>query len=89
MDDDDPNLITSGKSQRVVVDGYPFSIQIFRLESDDLWTLEVVDHKGTSHAWVDQFRSDREARDAALAALSSEGAAAFMRGDNIIPFSKR
>lgn len=87
-DDKDPNLVTSDKSQRVLVDGYPFSIQIYRLETDKTWTLEVVDHGGTSHAWDEQFRSDRDARNAAIEALESEGAVAFMRGDNVIPFRK-
>ena len=87
-DDQDPKLVTSDKSQRVLVDGYPFSIQIYRLETDKTWTLEVVDHEGTSHVWDEQFRSDKDARNAAIEALESEGAAAFMRGDNVIPFRK-
>ncbi len=84
----DPNLVTSDKSQRVLVDGYPFSIQIYRLEEGKTWTLEVVDHRGTSHVWDEQFRSDRDARNAAIEALESEGAIGFMRGDNLIPFRK-
>ena len=87
-DDQDPNLVTSDKSQRVLVDGHPFSIQIYRLETDKTWTLEVVDHEGTSHVWDEQFRSDRDARNAAIEALESEGAVAFMHGDNGIPFRK-
>ena len=70
------------------MDGYPFSIQIYRLEKDKTWTLEVVDHEGTSHVWDEQFRSDRDARNAAIEALESEGAIAFVRGDNVIPFRK-
>jgi hypothetical protein len=46
----------------------------------------VVDHKGTSHTWEEQFNSDTEARDAAIQALQTEGALAFMRGNNVIPF---
>lgn len=88
MIDDEPNIVASGKSQRVVVDGYAFSIEIYRLETDETWVLEVVDHEGTSHVWEDQFASDTEARDAAIQALESEGAAAFMRGDNIVPFRR-
>lgn len=48
-DQDDPNLVTSGKSQRVVVDGYAFLINIHRLETDETWTLEIVDHHNDSH----------------------------------------
>jgi hypothetical protein len=88
MIDDEPNMVTSGKSQRVIIDGYPFSIEIYRLEQDKTWTLEVVDHEGTSHVWDDQFASDKDARNAAIKAIESEGAVNFMRGDNVIPFRK-
>ncbi|RRN67539.1 hypothetical protein [Agrobacterium deltaense] len=86
IEDDDPNLVTSGKSKRIVVDGYPFSINIFRLETYTTWTLEVVDHQNTSHVWDDQFESDTEARDVAVKTIKAEGALAFMRGKNVIPF---
>lgn len=86
IEDDEPNLVTSGKSKRIVVDGYPFSIDIFRLETDTTWTLEVIDHRNTSHVWDDQFESDTEARDVAVKTIDAEGALAFMRGNNVIPF---
>ena len=85
-DNDEPNLVTSGKSKRIVVDGYSFSIDIYRLETDPTWTLEVVDHHGTSHVWDQQFVSDADARDVAINAIETEGALAFMRGNNVIPF---
>ena len=86
VDGDDPNIVHSGKSQRIIVDGYPFSIEIYRLETDKSWTLEVVDHEGTSHVWDDLFATDKDARTAAIQAIEAEGAVAFMRGDNVIPF---
>ncbi|WP_320203805.1 hypothetical protein [Agrobacterium rosae] len=85
-EDDEPNLVSSGKSKMIVVDGYPFSINIFRLETDTTWTLEVVDHNNTSHVWDEQFQADGEARDVAVKTIQEEGALAFMRGNNIIPF---
>lgn len=85
-DDDEPNIVTSGKSMAVLIDGVRFQIEIYRLETDSTWTLEVVDPENTSHVWEDQFASDRDARDAAIKAIESEGAVAFMRGDNVIPF---
>ena len=88
MIEDEPNLITSGKSQHVVVGGYPFSIEIYRLETDKAWALEVVDRDGTSHVWDEQFKSDKDARNAAIQAIEAEGPIAFMRGDNVIPFRK-
>lgn len=86
IDNDEPDLVTSGKSQQAIVDGYPFSIEIYRLETDKSWTPEIVDSEGTSHVWDDQFRSDKDARTTAIEAIESEGAIEFMRGDNIIPF---
>ena len=62
MIEDEPNLVTSGKSQHVIIDGFPFSIEIYRLEQD---------------------KSKRR-----LQAIEAEGAIAFMRGDNVIPFRK-
>lgn len=82
------NLGTSGKSKRIVVDGYPFSIDIFRLETDKTWTLEVIDHQNTSHIWDEQFEFDAEARDVAIKTIEAEGTLAFMRGNNVIPFRR-
>jgi len=86
MVEEEPNLITSSKSQQVTVDGYPFSIEIYRLEDQSEWSLEVVDFENTSHVWDDLFQSDKDARNAAVAELESEGALSFMRGNNVIPF---
>lgn len=88
IEDDEPNLVTSGKSKRIIVDGYPFSINIFRLETETTWTLEVVDHKNTSHVWDEQFASDAEARDVGVKTIETEGALAFMRGNDVIPFGQ-
>lgn len=54
-EEDEPNIVTSGKSMRVVIEGMRFSIEIYRLETDTAWTLEVVDPDNTSQAWNDQF----------------------------------
>tara|TARA_R110002110_G_scaffold415730_3_gene654536 strand:- start:3666 stop:3932 length:267 start_codon:yes stop_codon:yes gene_type:complete len=86
MVEEEPNLITSSKSQQVVVDGYPFSIEIYRLEDQSEWSLEVVDFENNSHVWDDLFKSDKEARNAAITELESEGALSFMRGNSVIPF---
>ena len=89
MTEDEPNLVTSSKSQRIVVDGYPFSIEIYKLEEENRWTLEVVDHEGTSHVWDESFESDKGAQNAAIQELESQGANGFMRVDNVIPFKAK
>jgi hypothetical protein len=85
-EDDEPNLVTSGKSRTVVIDDHSFAINIFRLEGEQYWSLEVVDGDNTSHVWDHQFASDSEARDTAISAIELEGALTFMHGNNIIPF---
>jgi hypothetical protein len=42
-DDEEPNLVTSCKSKRLSIDGFVFAIEIYRMEADTTWTLEVVD----------------------------------------------
>ena len=88
MTDDEPNIVISRKSQKITIDGLPFSIEIYRLEGDTTWTLKVVDRENTSHVWSDEFASYTEACDAAIAAINSEGAVSFMRGDNVVPFRR-
>lgn len=83
---DEPKLISSIKSQRIVVDGYSFAIEIHRLDNDRAWTPEFVDHQGTSHVWEEQFKTDRDARNAAIQALERESTLAFMHGNNVFPF---
>ena len=80
-----PNLITSGKSQHVIIDGVPFSIEIYPLEQRKTWRLQVVDHEGTSHIWNDQFVFDKGVRNTAIQAIEVEGAIEFIRGDKVNP----
>lgn len=85
----DPNLITSGLSRRVTVEGHELRIEIYKLEDDKSWTLEVVDEEGTSFVWDDLFASDQDAIDEALNLIETEGLSAFRDNDNVIPFPKR
>ncbi len=56
------------------------------METDTSWTLEVIDQQNNSHVWDEQFESDTEARDVAVKTIEAEGALAFMRGNNVVPF---
>lgn len=48
MSDRDPNIVTSGLSGPVTRDGVTVDVQIYRLEHEPGWTLEVVNARGTS-----------------------------------------
>ena len=79
--DDEPVLVDSPLSQEIEVDGYIFEINIFRLERETAWTLEVVDEDNTSHVWDDTFTSEVAALIEAQNELRSLGAKAFMAGE--------
>jgi len=36
----EPNLVISSASQRIVEDGMPFKVDIYKLEGGDGWSLE-------------------------------------------------
>jgi hypothetical protein len=85
----EPNLIISSASQRIVEDGVPFKIDIYKLEGGDGWTLEVVTQDGTSIVWDDLFGDDTVAFEEAVTAIRSEGAVVFSNGgSNVVPFRK-
>lgn len=86
--DRDPNIVRSGLSGRVTKNGFAVDVEIYRLESEQEWALEVVDHTGASTVWEDQFESDESALAAFRAVLADEGIEAFTER-KIIPFPKR
>ncbi len=85
----DPNIVSSGLSQRVSVEGHNFSIEIYKLEDGNEWSLEVVDEEGTSTVWDDLFDSDQAALDEVLKAIKEDGLGAFQESGNVVPFPKK
>lgn len=85
-EDREPNIVNSGKSRKLTIDGHVFRIEIYRLETEQAWTLEVVDQEGTSHVWNEPFVTDTEALNTARQTIEEEGVKAFRRGNNVIPF---
>lgn len=83
---DDPNLIKSGLSRSVTLDGSPVRIEIVRIEGNPDWTLEVVDVEGTSIVWQEPFETDTAALSEAIRAIEEEGAKLFLDDSNVIPF---
>ena len=59
-------------------DGLTVRVQIYRIASrGDGWSLEVVDHNGTSTVWSETFATDRHAHAAFIEALETEGIRSF------------
>ena len=85
----DPNIVTSSLSRTVTVDGVTVEVNIYRLEHDPQWTLEVVNEIGTSTVWDAVFDTDEEAFAAFQLTVEEEGIEAFLDQTNVIPFPKR
>jgi hypothetical protein len=74
----EPELIQSPLSQAITRDGHTLQVDIYRLEEELDWLLEVVNEEGTSHVWDDRFATDQAALDAVHEAIDEEGVAAFL-----------
>lgn len=72
----EPELIQSPLSQTIIRDGHTLQVDIYRLEEEVDWLLEVVNEGGTSHVWDDRFATDQAAMDAVHEAIDEEGIAA-------------
>lgn len=89
MPDRDPNIVSSGLSRTISVDGITVVVNIYRLEHDHQWALEVVNEVGTSMVWEMPFDTDEEAFAAFQLTVEEEGMAAFLDRTNVIPFPRR
>ena len=56
--DDEPKLEISPLSQKISSGGRTVSVEIYRLEGDVSWVLEVVDEYNNSTVWDDPFESE-------------------------------
>ena len=86
MTEREPNLVTSSLSGPVTRDDVTVEVDIYRLEHETTWTLEVVNDAGTSIVWDDLFASDDDAYAEFLRTVAEEGMLAFLDKGNVIPF---
>ncbi len=84
-----PNIVRSGLSQPITIDGQQIRIEIYRLESDPTWILELVDEAGTSVVWDDPYETDQQAFDEAIGAITDEGLALYAEPGNVVEFPQR
>ncbi|MGM0985275.1 MAG: hypothetical protein ACQEXG_17965 [Pseudomonadota bacterium] len=74
----EPELIQSPLSQAITYDGHTLQVDIYRLEEESDWLLEVVNEDGTSHVWDDRFSTDQTALETVHSAIEVEGIEAFL-----------
>lgn len=86
MTEREPNLVTSGLSQKVTQQGITVAVEIYRLEEQPGWTLEVVNQAGTSTVWGDEFETDEAAYTTFLSTVAADGIKTFLDQAVVIPF---
>ena len=84
----DPDIITSGLSRQIDLEGHNLKIEIYRIATEPRWSLEVVDENGTSTVWDDLFDSDQAALEEVMKAIDEEGPAPFIVPDNVVRFPR-
>ncbi len=85
MPDRDPTIITSPLSRTVIREGITVDVQIYRLECDLQWALEVVNVNGTSSVWDELFDTEDEALAAFEEVVEQEGMETFLDDEDDIP----
>jgi hypothetical protein len=71
-EEDDYPIIESPLCQKLLVEGHPFEISIYRGVDEPEWILEVTNANGTSFIPDEQFKTDKDALGAALADFENE-----------------
>ena len=70
---DEPKLELSPLSQEVSSGGRTVSVEIYRLEGETSWALEVVDEHNNSTVWDDTFDTESAALTEAKKTILAEG----------------
>jgi uncharacterized protein len=70
---EDQKLEVSPLSQVISSGGKNVSVEIYRLEGDTSWALEVVDEYNNSTVWDDEFETDIAALTEAKKTILAEG----------------
>jgi hypothetical protein len=89
LSDRDLNIVNSSLSRAITRNGVTVKVEIYRLELQPGWSLEVVNQTGTSIVWETLFDTDEEANQAFEIALDEEGIESFLDGAKVIPFPQR
>ena len=75
---DEPELELSKHSQKILSGGRTVSIEIYRLEGEAQWALEVVDEFNNSTVWDDTFETESAALTEAKKAILEERVTTFI-----------
>ena len=73
-----PKIVNSSHSGPFAKNGHTIEVCIYRFEDESEWTLEVVDVRGNSTIWSEDFKSDEDAWDALMRTIDVDGIESFV-----------
>ena len=76
----EPDIIDSPLCRTIERDGISLRVEIYSSD-DSQWILEVVDQRGTSIVWDDQFTTDQAALDELMKTIELEGIQSIVESD--------
>jgi hypothetical protein len=78
----DPEIVMSPLCREITGDGTKIQIDIYRVEGESGWALEVIDEENASTIWDEPFDSDQAALDAAMKVIETDGIRSFLERDS-------
>ncbi|MBX3528918.1 MAG: hypothetical protein KF904_22170 [Rhodoblastus sp.] len=81
MTDDEPKIIKSPLCRKFTADGVTVAVEIYRLESSEGWSLELVDEDWNSTVWSELFATDQAAWDEFAEGLKQHGLRKLLESD--------
>jgi hypothetical protein len=82
MMNEEPKLEISPLSQPISSGGHTVNVEIYRLEGETSWILEVVDEFNNSTVWNETFESDSAALVEAKKTILAEGVKSLIGPEN-------
>ena len=77
----DPEIVMSPLCREIEKDGTKIQVDIYRGKDDSRWILEVIDEENASTVWDEPFDTDREALDAVMEVIETDGIRSFLESD--------
>jgi hypothetical protein len=78
----DPEIIMSPLCREIEKDGTRIQVDIYRIEGEPGWVLEVIDEENASTIWDEPFDTEQAALDVVMKVIETDGIRSFLEGDS-------
>jgi uncharacterized protein len=77
----DPEIVMSPLCREISGDGTKIQVDIYRVEGEPGWILEVIDEENASTIWDEPFDTDQEALDVVMKVIEHDGIRSLLDGE--------